>query len=72
MGPVAVPLILGRLAEEGQEPDHWFWALKAITGADPVPEAARGDVVHMSQAWIEWGKAKRLLDPCQQRCPVTR
>jgi hypothetical protein len=57
MGPSAVPLILARLAEEGDEPDHWFWALRAITGADPVPENARGDVVQMAQAWLHWGRA---------------
>jgi hypothetical protein len=57
MGQGAVPLILARLADEGEEPDHWFWALKAITGADPVPENARGDVVRMAQAWLQWGQA---------------
>ena len=28
MGPAVVPLIL---AELEREPDHWFWALEAIT-----------------------------------------
>jgi hypothetical protein len=57
MGQVAVPLILTRLAEEGDEPDHWFWALKAITGADPVSDDARGDLVRMAQFWLQWGRA---------------
>ena len=53
MGPVAVPLILKKLAAE---PDHWFWALRSITGEDPVPEESRGKLGEMSKAWLEWGK----------------
>jgi len=53
MGPDAVPLIL---AELEREPDYWFWALYAITEADPVPPADRGNIGKMAQAWIEWGK----------------
>jgi hypothetical protein len=53
MGPDAVPLIL---AELEREPDHWFWALHAITGADPVPEQSRGKVVEMADAWVQWGR----------------
>lgn len=52
MGMEAVPLIL---AELERHPDHWFWALKAITGADPVPIESRGDVKNMAAAWIRWG-----------------
>lgn len=53
MGPEAVPLIL---AELEKEPDHWFWALYAITEADPVPEEDRGNLRKMAAAWIRWGK----------------
>jgi hypothetical protein len=53
MGEAAVPLLL---AELEREPDHWFWALHAITGADPVPEQSRGNLKRMSEAWLEWGK----------------
>jgi hypothetical protein len=52
MGRAAVPCILRELA---REPDHWFWALKAITGEDPVPEKWRGDLKKMTEAWLEWG-----------------
>lgn len=55
MGPPVVPLILSRL---GAEPDHWFWALKAITGEDPVPESARGDLGKMTAAWLKWGRSR--------------
>ncbi len=52
MGPPAVPLILSELR---REPDHWFIALKRITGEDPVPEDARGDIDRMAEAWLNWG-----------------
>jgi hypothetical protein len=58
MGERAVPLILRQLEREGDEPDHWFWALQALTGADPVPEHLRGDIVAMSCAWIAWGRTR--------------
>jgi len=53
MGSTAVPLILQRLATA---PDYWFWALKAITGDDPVAEEHRGDLKAMTKAWLEWGR----------------
>lgn len=56
MGPVAVPFILAQLESEGDEPDQWFWALKAITGADPVRDEDRGDFVAMAKSWLEWAK----------------
>jgi hypothetical protein len=55
MGEAAVPLILAELKEEGDQPDMWFWALKSITGEDPVPDEDRGDMVAMSKAWLNWG-----------------
>lgn len=33
MGEAAVPLILRDLEHQ---PDHWFWALREITQANPV------------------------------------
>jgi hypothetical protein len=55
MGHSAVPFILQRLFHE---PDHWFWALKAITCEDPVPEKSRGKLDDMARAWLDWGKSK--------------
>lgn len=52
MGRTAIPLILQELF---RQPDHWFWALKAITGEDPVPEQDQGDMVKMTSAWLAWG-----------------
>jgi len=54
MGPGVIPLILQQLKSEGDEPDQWFWALKAITGADPVRKEDRGDFAAMAQSWLQW------------------
>lgn len=51
MGRDALPLIFQELR---REPDHWFWALKAITGEDPVPAADRGKLPRMAAAWLTW------------------
>ena len=53
LGPEVIPFLL---AELDREPDHWFWALFAITRHDPVPEDSRGKIEKMAAAWIEWGK----------------
>ena len=55
MGKEALPLLLDELR---REPDHWFWALKAITGEDPVALADRGKVGRMAQAWLDWDKKR--------------
>ncbi|HYU35464.1 MAG TPA: hypothetical protein VEW48_25200 [Thermoanaerobaculia bacterium] len=57
-GPAALPFILRELQ---REPDHWFWALTAITGLDPVPESDRGHLKKMADAWISWGKKNRII-----------
>lgn len=58
MGSRAVPLIL---AELHRESDHWFWALEAITGENPVPPQAAGDVSASAEAWVHWGRQRGLL-----------
>ena len=58
MGKQAVPLILERMqAERG----HWFIALRAITGANPVKPADRGKVAVMQASWLEWGEANGYI-----------
>src|SRR5437773_2154916 len=49
MGKEALPFLVEELR---REPDHWFWALQAITGINPVPPADRGDVANMTKAWL--------------------
>lgn len=56
MGDAAIPLILSELRSEGDEPDHWFWALRVITDVDPVPVEDRGQTVKMARAWLAWGE----------------
>ncbi len=54
MGEDAVPLIIGELE---RKPDHWFWALQAITGKDPVKPDHAGRMRLMAQDWAEWAQA---------------
>jgi hypothetical protein len=54
LGPQVIPLILADLQ---REPGHWFWALAALTGEDPVPPADRGRVPAMADVWLKWGRA---------------
>jgi len=58
MGYAAVPLILEELR---REPDHWFWALEAITLENPVGREMAGKVEQMANAWIEWGIAQGII-----------
>jgi len=53
MGQPVIPLILRDLE---RKPDHWFWALRAITGDNPVKPEQRGRMKLMAEAWIQWGK----------------
>ncbi len=57
MGFEALPFLLRELE---RKPDHWFWALTAITGADPVPPEDRGKLRKMAEAWLRWGKEQGL------------
>ena len=58
MGPQAVPFLLRELRVE---PYQWFWALKAITGVDPVPPSSAGRVREMADCWLRWGHEEGLL-----------
>jgi hypothetical protein len=53
-----VPLILEDLLNS---PKQWFYALHKITGEDPVPAAAAGNMKRMSRAWVSWGRKKNLI-----------
>ena len=58
MGPAAVPLILERMASRR---GHWFWALEAITGEDPVLPEHAGDIQAMTNDWLGWANQRRIL-----------
>jgi hypothetical protein len=51
MGRTALPFIFEELRQRG---GHWFWALRAITGENPVPPEHRGNVEAMTQDWLRW------------------
>lgn len=55
MGMQAVPLILRELEKK---PAHWFWALAAITGENPVPSEHAGKITEMTKDWISWGQER--------------
>jgi hypothetical protein len=58
LGQPAVALILDELK---RSPDHWFWALRAITGDNPVPEDHWGNVNLMAKDWLSWGREHHLI-----------
>ena len=53
MGKPAIVLILQDLKKQ---PDHWFWALRSITGENPIQPDDRGRLSQMTEAWLEWGR----------------
>lgn len=58
MGAGAIAPILRELQTR---PDHWFWALTYITGENPVPQEATGNLRRMAQAWTEWGRQRGYI-----------
>jgi len=52
MGDKVLPFILEDLQKS---PNHWFSALRSITGSDPVLPEQRGRMKQMAKAWIDWG-----------------
>jgi hypothetical protein len=53
LGPAVLPLLFHELQER---PGHWFWALAAITGANPVSAEDAGHVPKMREAWLALGR----------------
>lgn len=53
LGPQVVPLILNDMQ---REPGHWFWALTALTGENPVSADDQGRMNAMTDAWLRWGR----------------
>lgn len=64
MGPDALPHILNSLEKKTE---HWFWALREISGFDPVPEEDRGRVEVMRTAWLEWGRTQGYLPKSNEK-----
>lgn len=53
MGAAAIPLILREMQERG---GHWFAALRAISGENPVPREYAGQIPRIREGWLEWGR----------------
>ena len=58
LGPPALPFILRDLQTESA---HWFEALQAISGEDPVPPSDWGNIPAMRAAWLAWGRRHGLI-----------
>lgn len=58
LGYSALPYIFRDLEEQTE---HWFWALKAITGEDPVLPSHRGDLNAIRSDWLEWGRTNGFI-----------
>lgn len=59
MGPVVLPLIFAHMADR---PGHWFWALNAITGQNPVSDEDLGNVRRMSEVWLAWARTHGYVE----------
>jgi hypothetical protein len=64
MGVDAIPFILDDLRLQG---GHWFWALHAITQADPTQQG--GDLEAARLAWLNWGETHGYARPPAQSRP---
>ena len=53
LGPDVLPCLFRELE---QSRHLWFWALRAITGDNPVVPANRGNVEAMASDWLAWAK----------------
>jgi hypothetical protein len=58
LGFAVVPYILATLK---RQPNDWFYALRAITGENPIPASAAGDIKRMADLWVSWGEAQGLI-----------
>lgn len=57
LGPAVVPLILDEMRREA---DQWFWALQTLTGENPAPLAAQGNMKEMTAHWLKWAEKHGL------------
>ena len=58
MGKPVLPLIMQTLEEAG---GHWFWALREITGEDPVQPEEWGNITAMTARWLAWWESPSPL-----------
>jgi hypothetical protein len=58
MGTIVIPFVLHQLE---RCPGFWFWALRSLTGENPITKDTRGDVAAMTKAWLNWGRENGYL-----------
>lgn len=58
LGWDVVPFLLTDLTQKHR---FWFPALSAITGIRPFDPSEAGNSKRMTEAWIAWGKRKKLI-----------
>lgn len=57
LGPPVIPLLLAELV---RNPNHWFFALRQLTGENPVAPEDRGRIKKMAEAWLCWARSKGI------------
>ncbi len=53
LGKDVIPFIIDELKKED---NHWFYALEALTGQNPIKKEHRGFIKLMKSDWIEWAE----------------
>lgn len=44
-----------------QHRNEWFWALSFLTQENPITPSDAGKMDRMIAAWVNWGRAKRII-----------
>lgn len=58
---LGVPVLPYLFADLRSAPKPWFYALRQITGASPIPSKDAGNFDAMVRAWSDWGTAHGFL-----------
>lgn len=58
MSHQAIPLILNELRERG---GHWYQALEAILGYNPIRIAGTVSIRELKEKWLDWGRQQGYI-----------
>ncbi len=67
MGVAATPWIIDQLRAQ---PDHWFPALEAVTGVNPVKTSSEGHMAEMASDWCAWFEQNGTTSSAREGEPV--
>lgn len=59
LGQEALPLIIKDFKTND---NHWFYALEALTGQNPIKENHKGIISLMKSDWLEWAQENNVTD----------